>query len=349
MLDWFTGYVGYDASQMRLGEFYEVDSGGAFVRRRARWETAVGSYESGLQVTRGSVPEAGRDSLGMIGAAAKFGYLCANPAAVLKLSGNPAKFLQGHNAAGPSVTLLGPVLQAVARSLGEGLRPIDADSDVLPSVHRSRVDVTTACDLGTHDAVHALLYHLQKCGRSRQGRAADAATSAYFQKNSRRWTLKFYCKHCELRDRPPKIAPELLAELLEWTRTQVRVELTLRRPELIHRGTLNESVIWDFVSRLEVSAMAPKVAPMQSLPPSVRAALALWYAGHDITSDALYTRPTRYRYRRKILDATGIDVFLPRADQSESGQPTLVSLDELRAREVGAPPERIQRSLWGAQ
>ena len=31
MLDWFTGYVGYDASQMRLGEFYEVDAGGALV------------------------------------------------------------------------------------------------------------------------------------------------------------------------------------------------------------------------------------------------------------------------------------------------------------------------------
>ena len=339
MLDWFTGYVGYDASQMRLGEFWEIDEHGAMVKRRARWQTAVGSYEAGLQLTRGSATEQ------MFNSQRAFGFLCSP--AVLQLSGNPTKYLQGHNVAGPSVSLLGPILQAVARSLGEGLRPADADDPTLPAVHRSRVDVTTACDLGSHNVVHDYLKHLAATGRSHQGRAMDSSGTIYFQQKSRQWTLKFYCKHCELKRHVPKVDAELLAVLSEWTYTQLRVELTLRRPELKDRGTLDESIIWDFVKRLEVSDMAPKQEPEANLRPNVRAALRLWYDGTEVSS--FYPRRTAYRFRREILKTTGIDVFLPRVAQPHGADRALVALDELHDREVKDIPERIQRSLFGAQ
>ena len=339
MLDWFTGYVGYDASRLRLGEFWELDGDGMTVRRRPRWETVVGSYEAGMQLTRSECSDQ------MLESQRRFGYLCSP--AVLLLSGNPSKFLQGHNVAGPSVSQLGPVLQAVARSLAEGLRPADADDPTLPAVHRSRVDVTTACDLGSHQAVHDYLRHVAATGRSRHGRALDSSGTVYFGKHSRRWAIKLYCKHCELKEHAPAVSPELLAELLDWTRTHLRVELVLRRPELKDRGTLSESIIWEFFQRLEISDMAPKHEPDASLRPVVRLALRAWYDGSDLA--VMLPRRTLYRYRCEILDATGIDVMLPRVAQTQSAQPALLSLDELRAKEVKEIPERVQRSLFGAR
>jgi hypothetical protein len=340
MLDWFSGYVGYDASQLRLGEFFEVDPHGAVVKRRPRWETARGSYSSSIQLTCAAATEQ------MLTHGRSLGFLCSS--AVLQVSGNPTKFLQGHNVTGPSVSQLGPMLQAVARALGEGMRPPDADDPALPAVQRSRVDVTTACDLGSHQAVHDYLRHVAATGRSRHGRALDSSGTVYFGKHSTRWALKFYCKHCELRAHPPEVSAELLADLLEWTRTHLRIELVLRRPELKNRGTLSESIIWEFFQRLEISAMAPKYDPKEGLRVPVKLALAAWYEGHDLA--VMLPRRTLYRYRREILDANGIDVLLPRASQPEGASRALLSMDELRAREVkpSEAPSRIQRSLFGA-
>lgn len=348
MLDWFTGYVGYDASQMRLGAFFEVDADGGFVQRRSRWETAVGSYGSTLQVTRCAAPVAGPDELGMIGSASKLGYLCANPAAVLRISGNPTKFLQGHNVAGPSVSQLGPVLQAMARSFGEGLRPADADSPTLPAVHRGRVDVTTHVDLSTDAAVHHYLRHLAACGTSHRGRSMVSGETVYFQRGSKRWELVFYCKHCELKKHRPNVPPDLLAELMEWTWGHLRIELRLKRPELRHCGTLDEAIIWEFVNRLEVSQMAAKTEPDVKLRGPVKLALGAWYDGRDLAVTLAHA--TFYRYRRQILDATGIDVSLPRKEQDPEADRALIRLDELREREVkvGEASSRIQRSLFGA-
>jgi hypothetical protein len=112
MIDWFSGYVGYDASGLEFGRFFEVDRQGEVVRQLNRWETARGSFESGVQVTRGTATDAmlkvGREQLG---------YLCNEN--VLRVSGNPVKFLQGHNAAGPSVAKLGPGARAASAVLGD--------------------------------------------------------------------------------------------------------------------------------------------------------------------------------------------------------------------------------------
>lgn len=338
MIDWFSGYVGYDASQMALGTFVELAPGGEVVRSRSRWETARGSWEAGIQVTRGLSTPQMRDS------SVRLGFLCSDD--VLRVSGNPSKFLQGHNAAGPSVSLLGPVVQAMCRSFAEGLRPADVDDETLPAVQRSRVDVTTAVALDSHERVHQWLVLAASMTRSRHGRALDSKGTVYWGKNSRRWTLKAYCKHCELKAHPPADR-ELLGELLDWTRDHLRLELCLRRPELKDRGTLDESIIWEYADRLEVPTMkAEAKIDVAGLPPHCRPALQLWLDGHDVSM--VYPRRTFYRHRRSILDTVGVDISMSAVDQVEADPDALLGIDELREREVIQVPDRIQRSLFGA-
>lgn len=339
MIDWFSGYVGYNASQMVLGQFFEIAPGGEVIRHRDRWETAKGSWESGVQVTRGEPTEA------MLQAAREMGFLCSD-SAVLRVSGNPVKFLQGHNAAGPSVSLLGPIVQAMVRAFGEGLRPVDADDVRLPSVHRSRVDVTTAVDLGTHEAVHDWLRLASTTTRSRHGRAIDSSGTVYWGKNSRRWSLKAYCKHCELKAHPP-VDRALMADLLEWTRPHLRLELTLRRPELKDRGTLEESIIWEYAHKLEIPTMkSTGKMDAVTLSANERAALQLWLNGNDVS--VIFPRATFYRHRRAILDQVGVDISMNAVDQVEADPDALLGVEELQRREVIEIPERVQRSLFGA-
>lgn len=340
MLDWFSGYVGYDASNMRLGRFYLQDPSGEILRDSDSWETARGSFESGVQVTRGN------PTVEMLAASRKHGFLCADQA-VLRVSGNPSKFLQGHNVAGPSVSQLGPMVQAMVRLFGEGLRPVNADDERLPAVHRSRVDVTTAVDLGSHESVHDWLRLAEAATRSRHGRAIGSKGTVYWGKNSRRWTIKAYCKHCELLAHPPAISRDMLAVLLEWSRTQLRIELTLRRPELQARGTLNESVIWEYLARLEIPNMRANVGKMADfeLTPAVKGVFLLWMEGHDVAG--IYPRATFYRHRRAILDQVGVDISMTPRAQVEADPETLLGVEELQRREVVKVPDRIQRSLFG--
>lgn len=340
MIDWLSAYVGYDASNLVLGRFVELAPGGECIRDRDRWETARGSWESGVQITR-----AGPTS-DMLQASREHGFLCSENS-ILKLSGNPSKFLQGHNVAGPSVSQLGAVVQAMVRAFGEGFRPLDADDERLPALQRSRVDVTTSVELDSHEAVHDWLKLAASMTRSRHGRAVDSSGTVYWGKNSRRWSLKAYCKHCELKVHPPVVVRELLADLLDWTRQHLRLELTLRRPELKVHGGLDERIIWDYAHRLEVPTMKAVAKLSEAdLRPAQRGALQLWADGRDLTR--YYSRATLYRHRRAILDQVGVDVTMDAQAQLTAADTVLLSIDELQRREVLQVPDRIQRSLFGA-
>lgn len=339
MLDWFTGYVGYDASQMPIGRFWETDRHGEVVRERPRWETAQGSFESGVQVTKFAPTDGMRES------ARKFGFLCAEE--VLKISGNPVKFLQGHNVTGPSVSLLGPIVQGLVRAFPDELRPRDAHELILPALHRSRVDVNTMIDMKSHQAVHDWLLLAETKTRSRHGRAVADFGTVYWGKHSTRWSMKAYCKHCELQKHPAADS-DLQKELLEWTRTFLRIELTLRRPELKDRGTLSESIIQEFFAKLEMHIMRVKTyaEAKKILPTKIKLALAAWSTGTDLK--CFLPRMTFYRYRKEVLDVTGIDLALPVASQPADAAPCLLGIEELFANEVRDVPSRIQRSLFGA-
>lgn len=339
MLDWFAGLVGYDASNVRNGRVLRLAPDGTIESDRDAWVSAVGSYDTNLQVMADVPTEA------MRGASDVLGFLCSSPC--LRVSGNPVKWLQGHNIWGPSVSLLGPVIQDMARKLPENVRPLDCDSDTLPSVKRTRVDVNVMVDLGSHQVVHDWLNHAALETRSRSGRALQSDTTVYWGKHSTRWSLKAYCKHCELLARPP--AYPISAGTMEYCRQLLRIELCLRRPELRDRGTLSEEIVWEFFRRIEIGVMKPGMdANISKLPMVVRGVLSTWMLGGDVKQGI--ARRTFYKYRRMLLDAAGVDISLSPVEQLDKLEGTrfdrdLFDANVLRSRVVTRPPDSLQLPL----
>jgi len=340
MLDWYSGIVGYDASALAVGRVLRLCPDGSIEWERPAWETVEGSYSAGVQVTRSS------PTSGMLQQSIENDLHC-HPVCY-RISGNPTKFLQGHNLGGPSVSMLTTVLWDLFNHFPVEVSDRDYSFDEVPSTSHNRIDITTHVDLGNHDQVHRWLRLAEHSSRSRHGRAIASSGTVYWGKNSRRWTIKAYCKHCELKKHPPE-SPELLALLLDASASLLRIELTLRSLELknIEAGRLNENLIWEYFKRIEVHQMTETKLHegISELRGVHQLLLTNWYRGEDVA--LLFNRMTFYRYRKAIIEATGIDVSIPRDEQSDNATDALIDLDEMMKREVKEFPQDVQRTLWG--
>jgi hypothetical protein len=338
MIDWFSGLVGYDASKIRLDRIARVTPDGQVVWDKEAWAEAEGSFSSTVQLTRDLATPLMIQS----------GFMCAP--IVLRLSGNPTKYLQGHNIFGPSVADLGPVVRAMVQRLPDQLLPPDAGINDLRAVHRSRVDIAVMVDLGSHSAVHDWLRLAETSTRSRHGRAMAAGSTVYWGQHSTRWALKAYCKYCELKDHPPKDdkVPFQFDELREVCEGYLRLELVLRRPELKDRGTLTEEILWEFYGKVVIGVQKDlmdidKGVAQFDLPTNVKVVLINWLDGRDVTT--ILPRRTFYKYRRLILDVVGVDISLTRRDEIPQLERIGFDVDYLRSRVVRAPKD-LQMSLF---
>jgi hypothetical protein len=356
MLDWYSGLIGYDASNMKLGMIYEVDSDGVKIWSVEPWVKAKGCYESSVQVKRdSSTKEMRRDAEEWVEEAEMCGEEPGKqcPAVVLKMSGNPVKFLQGHNVFGPSVNQINEVLQAFVRGLPAELRPKNADDEGLPVRYSSRLDINVMVDLGSHGIVHDWLRHAGSSTRSRHGRAMVSGDTVYWGQKSRRWTMKAYCKFCELPDHKPA-DPGLYEFAREFCETQLRLELTLRRPEIkkleqdeVYRILgMDESLVWEFLERISIGVMKGNVVAVRAkLKPGVENVLTLWLAGYDVRHQL--PKATFYDYRRRILDEVGVDISLS-PDDSKVIERAKFDLSYLKAHEVKDIPKHLQKWMFKA-
>ena len=336
MIDWFTGIVGYSGELLKLNKVVELTPGGEIIWTTERKLQVRGSYDASVQLGRSVATDE------MLVASRKYDLECM-PVCLI-VSGNPSKFLQGHNVFGPSVVSLAPVVQAVIRGLPGEIRPYDADSELWPALHRSRVDITTSVDMSSHKLVHEWLRSAATSTRSRHGRALVSGDTVYWGKHSRRWTLKAYCKFCELREHGPADL-RLRKELMEYCEGQLRLELTLRRLELKDRGGLDESLIWEFFNRIEVGVMKASKDGFKSktdLPDSMQFTLSKWIGGEDVR----HSLPRRkfYRHRRRILDELGVDISLKY--EKKQVEAVVFDLDYLRGHEIKLLPAQMQGLLF---
>jgi len=336
MIDWYTGLVGYDASNLRLGEFRAVNRNGEVEWRKDRPEPVIGSFDSKVLIARGT------PTADMLAAAERLNLLI-NPE-VLWISGNPVKFLQGHNVFGASVQNLAPILRALVRNLPTDMRPRDANSELWPAVKRTRIDITIGIQMESHEDVHEWLHAAGSASRSRHGRALVSGDTVYWGMHSRRWSNKAYCKSCELREHP---GPDLkLNEMLrEYCKSQLRMELTLRTPELEDRGTLGEDLFWEYFHRIEFGGLdMDRIKNLDELPEKTQLCFLKWMKGADVRH--MYPTRTFYYHRRIILDKLGIDISIPFFDQENIVEHIKYDGEYLRAHEIKTIPEYLQGWLF---
>lgn len=281
----------------------------------------------------------------------------------LEISGNPAKWLAGHNLYGTDCPrmLLWATLQRLATipevlpwSLAEiGLSgPQCLDDTII-----TRADVNRMFLLDRPADVAAFVRTASLTGawghRGKGQFKEGTVTYGRSSKNRARSELILYDKGAETAKHvlPPVMAED--QEVVGWVRRCLRVELKLFRLTLKETGldrlsNWSEGIalhVWrQAVEKLTFSDAAQRNEfDLETLPKSFRATFLMWESGRDCRK--LLSKPTYYRHRSEIRSLTGVDISLPPAPRET---PSVVPLRRvLEARFVDRPvwADRIESQL----
>jgi II/X family phage/plasmid replication protein len=248
----------------------------------------------------------------------------------IQISGNPAKFLQGHNIFGTDdlVYLGGRFFDALLKIDSLGLSPTaDEYEDVQQGSYTvSRVDINQSWHLKDKAAVLSWIRSAGQCARLKHRGAGQFATDTlYFGKHSRRWAVKCYSKGHELTAKGHKLHTDLqIPELLDWADKSLRIEMVIRSMALKEFG-LNLAKVWTkdtakmllcshVLSNLELSDNMPiPDEVLSSLPVRLKGIYSLWRSGEDLRSQM--SSSAFYRWR-KIFLSYGIDIALVQENTS---------------------------------
>lgn len=301
MIDWVTCELPCEHREpIAGGSITKVHQDGTVDWSTSLPRSVVGSHDSSLRIRTTRVDEYGQGTM-------------------LRLDGNPAKWLQGHNLFGTDdlLGLVGATMDRLVPLLGLTPTFIDRKHWQLGAYRLSRIDCTQMFDVGSHaNALAWIRQAEQSASLSHRGRGQIAKGSTlYFGKHSRRWSLKFYAKGPEFMKHTPPALKELPA-LRAYADRALRCEVVLRSMELKARG-LDTAANWSendpqavtmgILGGLhmdDVTALTPE--RIDKLRPAIRAVYQLWKEGHDIRG--MYPKPTFYRYRKQLLDALSIDI-----------------------------------------
>ncbi len=262
----------------------------------------------------------------------------------LWVSGNPAKWFQGHNLFG-SDDLPGLVQEMLERIVASfGIEPSLQDREAwsMGLIKLKRVDVTYSFDLGTLARVRNALRSLDATAnlkhRGRGHFKGDSLTwggkDSPAGKGSRRWSLTLYAKGAEIEVKGHQL-PTALAETSLPSHAQglLRAEVRMLALQLVteqleyvsHWGENAASELHSrFLAGLQIAEASMLDADLlDGLPGRLQLAYNNWREGHDLR--AILSVRTFYRYRSELLKH-GIDI----AVRQERLSPDLSNVVPLR-------------------
>lgn len=244
----------------------------------------------------------------------------------IEISGNPAKFLQGHNIFGTDdlnklmVRFFDELIKRHQHTLN--LRPTPDQYQAIKNgrYKLSRVDINRTYLLQDKPSV---LNWLRVAGnhanlRSR-GRGTFSGETLYFGRNSKRWSLKFYHKGSEINARGHNLPQSLqYPKLMAWADLALRAEVSIKSTQL-REWELNEAHQWTpdmpklqldrILCRLNIpETFALNDRLVAELRPALRTQYLLWRDGHDLKT--ISSKPTFYRNRKALLEYD-IDISSP--------------------------------------
>ena len=271
------------------------------------------------------------------------------------ISGNPTKFLQGHNLFGTNdlVGLMGKFFNELLKHENLGLCPDPFQYAAIKDGHYelTRVDVNETWHLNSQKDVQAWIRAVGETAYLKhRGAGQFSGDTAYFGKNSRRWALKCYSKGLEILAKGHKLPPELaIPEMIEYAQKALRIEGVTRQLEL-KRRQLHVASNWDidtaeellleYVSKLEMSEVYMlDQSVLDTLPPRLRLTYQAWLNGDDLKS--VFTTRTFYRVRKE-MEKYGIDISTKSPKEKTNVIPLIRVLE---AKPVGIPDWAYERNL----
>jgi II/X family phage/plasmid replication protein len=309
VIDWVTGvfFVDHDPEKLNSGRVFSVNPDGEIDWHVDKAIEVEGSYSSKIIMkshTTGSV----------------------------WFSGNPTKFLQGHNIFGTNDInyLLARFFDQLLKIESLGLRPTDSQYERVMAgiVQLTRVDVNESWLLNSKTDVLSWIRAAGNCARLKhRGVGQFAGETLYFGKNSRRWSVKCYSKGHELTVKGRALHADLAHPLLiEYAEKALRLELVMRSMHLkdCHLDlacnwtpeTAKMLLVSTVLKNLEITDnMTIQDELLTQLPTRLRMVYQSWRNGDDLRS--MIPKNTFYRYRRALLPY-GIDISITQQTDSKS-------------------------------
>lgn len=306
MIDWLTLIVPYTGPDICGGRVITLDQDGSIKFESLLFAQVEGSYSFKSVIK--TVPDG------------------------LYLSGNPSKYLQGHNICGCDDLL------ALAYAWGADIlsRIGVHDLGLLDRLRRgvfrlTRIDLTYSYQLKNLADVRLWLRSAGFFASGRNSKKKDESGTIYFNQNSRYRSIKMYAKGDEVNANKLQVGNEFLeVELKKYASNLLRVEITLRSMRLKYLGIENgyqwackgqNFLCGGMVMRmfreelktvklpLDSENILPDAIDLNLLENKAKSVYQLWSDGHDLQK--YYSKTSYYRHRRYFLKHYNIDIGIP--------------------------------------
>lgn len=277
----------------------------------------------------------------------------------VEISGNPAKFLQGHNVFGTNDLkyLVAKMIDKLCMIDELELKPTDIEYENIQEgkYHLSRVDVNEHFAFPSAQVARAWLRAAGNSANMKfRGAGLFKEGTLYFE--GKRYIPKIYFKYDEInsKDKSHRLPDELLQipELIEYAEKSLRFEIKILSTQLkdwyLHLGcnwdadTATMLINDQFISKLQLSANMPiENEVIESLPKNLRLTYTAWINGEDLRQ--VLSRPTFYRYRTRLMEY-GIDISIVKDIEKEQSN-VVPMIRYLEAVPMGIPDWAYQKGL----
>ena len=278
---------------------------------------------------------------------------------MVEISGNPAKFLQGHNVFGTNDLkyLVAKMIDKLCMMDKLELKPTDVEYENIQQgiYHLSRVDVNEHFAFPSAQVARAWLRAAGNSANMKfRGAGLFKEGTLYFE--GKRYIPKIYFKYDEInsKDKGHRLPDELLQipELIEYAEKSLRFEIKILSTQL-HDWYLHLGCNWDastatmlvndqFISKLQLSenmSLSPNI--FESLPKNLVAPYTLWEQGHDLRQ--FYSKSQFYKHRKALMEYR-IDISIVQ-DKDQSLQNVVPMIRYLEAVPMGIPDWAYQKGL----
>ncbi|OOS21522.1 phage/plasmid replication protein, II/X family [Moraxella pluranimalium] len=332
MIDWITAEVRCN-NKLDTGCLAKINPMGEVDWVSQSWLPVTGSYESNIMIKPLTDTR-------------------------IVISGNPAKFLQGHNLFGTNdlVYLFNKAFGVIHELLADdGLTPTASQLDDIENgnYHLTRVDINETWHLKDGNEVRAWIRSAgEKMNMPYRGKGVFSGDTLYWGKGSKYWFMKCYHKGGEILRKKSNFPDDLkIPEMLEYADKSLRLELVLCS-KFLRSTTLNNADLWnektakmlllEYIKKLEMSdnfMISDDV--LASLPNKLKTYYLLWLHGEDVRKHV--SKPTFYRIRKQLKEY-GIDIALLR-DKEHQESNVIPLIKVLEAEPVGIPAWAYEKGL----